>query len=390
MTPNRKILAICIPLAILVVLGRAIEPKEDGNLLSATVVLLMSVLLGAVAVVLSEMEYQKRIRAVFLNFGIFFLINGVGWPLFNLIGLTCSFQDTWSRFFMNQYFTIGYFLMLAASVVFLVLERVSKTMKISRLYSYTLLFVVCLVACIFGPYFTNPKYSYTSPNVRDFKAIGELMQKLGISGIRNPTTIQIVAGLDSGWAELEASEMTLEERVEELLPYFRGNDYALLIYRDLWIRCFWMSVVSISFILVFIVYQYFCDPPGGAYIEKTAWCLLIYCLFEAFHFISYTQASDWEELTRMRSVGYYLTASGMITMIGLVTLRLNFLQSFEGQYYERRLALNPTRVTRWRDAFDTWILRKFMDNRDLDRRFLVQSGRKGKDEQPDDFSRREE
>ena len=56
----------------------------------------------------------------------------------------------------------------------------------------------------------------------------------------------------------------------------------------------------------------------------------------------------------------------------LFALRLHFIKSVEGGYYERRLIEGPEGITRWRDAFDNWVVRQFMNQGELERRFLIQ------------------
>jgi len=106
--------------------------------------------------------------------------------------------------------------------------------------------------------------------------------------------------------------------------------------------------------------------------EKIVWCLLPYCGFEALHTFAFTRVTTVDLHDNIGDIGRYLSMSIMWIMLLLFSLRLRFLQTVEGDYYERRLSSDASRITRWRDAFDSWILQQFMNPGELDRRFLSQ------------------
>ncbi len=161
------------------------------------------------------------------------------------------------------------------------------------------------------------------------------------------------------------------QRVSDILPYFRGFDVALLVFRPLWWSCFLIALMCIVALLAYIGYQYVADPPGGAYVEKIVWCLLLYCCFEALHHYAFVKAKSWESYGELNLLGWYASIGVLTVLCLFMILRLRFIQSIEGRYYERRLGGDATRITRWRDACDTWVLRQFMDPSEIERRFLV-------------------
>ena len=351
-------------------IGGEVEP------LPTIVVLVASTSLGVVALALSREEIHRRRRMIFLNFALFFFFNGIDHPIFKLFWLTLLHKDAWLMFYFDQYHHIAYFFMLLLSIMFVVCERVFRGLSIPQLYLCALLFAGVPTLLFYRPYFADPDYAYASPDAVDFRKIRIVMENLAASGVDNPSVSQITERVhfqSSDEPDIEMPVVKTEERIREILPFFHDNDYRLLLDRPLWTGSLWMSILCVLSIGAFFVYQYQYDPPGSAYVEKIVWCLLLYCLFEAFHMYAYTRISQWPDLVRIESIGYCLTATVMAVLSCLLLLRLRFLQTIEGRYYEQRLEVSPSRITRWRDVFDNWVLRQFMNPGELEQRFVVQA-----------------
>jgi len=60
--------------------------------------------------------------------------------------------------------------------------------------------------------------------------------------------------------------------------------------------------------------------------------------------------------------GQYFTILCLICMVYAFDLKLRFVLSVTGRYYEYAIQHQPERVTRWRDEFDRYILRSFFWN----------------------------
>jgi len=62
----------------------------------------------------------------------------------------------------------------------------------------------------------------------------------------------------------------------------------------------------------------------------------------------------------------------VLMLMGLFfTLRLRFIKSVKGEFYENELASRPAGVMRWRDALDNLVIRHFLDPRLESRRVLA-------------------
>jgi hypothetical protein len=58
------------------------------------------------------------------------------------------------------------------------------------------------------------------------------------------------------------------------------------------------------------------------------------------------------------------------------SLRLRFIVSPPGEFYETELASNPSRISRWRDWIDTIIIAKFLSLKPLQGRLFQQVNEK--------------
>jgi hypothetical protein len=115
--------------------------------------------------------------------------------------------------------------------------------------------------------------------------------------------------------------------------------------------------------------------------------LLVYCLFEVLHNYAYTEVTESSKLMEIKNLGYYVTSIVMFSFLFLLTLRIRFVLSIEGRYYERALLSDASRVTRWRDAFDNWVLRQFMNAAELEQRFLIRQKEKTTKDDANDRSK---
>lgn len=352
----------------------------------------LSALLGVVSLFLFRREIVKETRLFFLVFAAMFFLQGLFFGLFLLTKRWLLPLDEWSDFYEYQYRLQIYFLMLSSCVVYLVVDL--SLNRLTKAQKYVLAFLVAgsVWGSLFYPYYANPKYLYTTSDVQDYKAIRSVIEALQRLGVTNPSSEEIASHLDQYLHESaemgnQRSAKELAARVSEILPYFRGHDVSLLVLRPLWRSCNVMASFSIVSILIFILYQYLADPPKSAYMEKVLWCLLPFCCFEALHHYAFVQVNLFEDLRSVGLLGMYASMGVMLALLSLLIFRLRFIQSVEGRFYESRLMQDASRVTRWRDAFDNWVLRQFMNAAELEQRFLIRQKEKTTKDDANDRSK---
>jgi hypothetical protein len=117
------------------------------------------------------------------------------------------------------------------------------------------------------------------------------------------------------------------------------------------------------------------DPPQGAYIEKIVFLMLVFCTLEALHAYSSMHVLQWNALISMIDIGSYISVFVLTLLSAFFGLRLRFVTSVKGEFYEQELALSPSGITRWRDLMDNVIIEKFFNRKLLLGRFMVDPGR---------------
>ena len=121
------------------------------------------------------------------------------------------------------------------------------------------------------------------------------------------------------------------------------------------------------------------DPPQGAYIEKMVFMLLLFCSMEILHAWAAIKALDWQTFAEIAGVGYYVSVVVLLFIAVFFGLRLRFIMSVKGEFYEQELGQSPTGVTRWRDALDTIVVESFFNRKLIHGRLFAPTGRTNND-----------
>jgi putative effector of murein hydrolase len=160
-------------------------------------------------------------------------------------------------------------------------------------------------------------------------------------------------------------------RTAELYPYLTGDNYKVLVFRPLYMNGIYMSVLCIAFVLLFFGYQYMKDPPQGAYIEKIMFLLLVFSSMEIFHAWAAVKTIEWKTFSDLWWMGHYVSVFLHLLISVFFALRLRFITSVKGEFYEQELVTSPTAITRWRDTLDNLVIEKFFNRKLLLGRMLV-------------------
>lgn len=271
------------------------------------------------------------------------------------------------QFFVPQYVNLAYFFLLSLAIVFVVIDSLLNDIRTYSKYITTLLIVAGVFMYYNYPFFQNPKYSYSTEDVVDYKAIDGSMDLLSALGKPVPSN-QEIAGITSlgAWnGGIEVGTLFEDQkvrRVSELLPYLlTENGHVPLIWKPLYLNNIYISVLCVVFIFLFFGYQYRNDPPQGAYLEKIIFLFLPYCSLEILHHYAYIKSVEYATLIDVQQIGYYLTLLNLLLLIGFFGLRLRFITSVKGEFYERELVSDSEHISRWRDALDNLVVRHFLN-----------------------------
>ena len=339
-------------------------------------------LIAFTAIKLFAKESQADKRAVFWNFAALFGLEGVLVPAYYLtvsLPLATRFPS-WPMFFF-EYSLALYFFLLMMCVAFLIICLVVGGSSTSKKYVFTFLAVGGTCLCLFYPFIMDPNYVSNTPDSIDYRSIRFAVhsQKSGNAEQDDIASIAQRTRLfdhSAGRSDTELAGIRKDERIAEILPYIQSDFPGGLVWKPLHYSCAFSALISTCLLLGFSIYWYVKGPPASVYMEKIVWVFVPYCMLEGLHFFIYTKMSTSENYNRVSEIGAYCSMLVMLGFLVLFTLRLRFIATVEGKYYERALAKDSSRLSRWRDEFDRWIVNGYLKADQLDNRFLISRGKK--------------
>jgi hypothetical protein len=92
---------------------------------------------------------------------------------------------------------------------------------------------------------------------------------------------------------------------------------------------------------------------------------------EVFHNWSLMKMVEWDSSLQMIAIGESLSAVVLSVIAFFFILRLRFITTAYGEFYEHEIVESPATITRWRDAFDNYVISHFFRNNELAGRFFV-------------------
>jgi hypothetical protein len=356
-----------------------VEPPVFTNIITQA-------LLFLIALAIVRKESHSKNKFVFANFALLFSLS-LAAAVGPFIGPNyVLFADySFARHYFNTYVLFGaYGFLLALSLVYLTVDALFREFKTVQKY----LIALSVVGMFFGLYFhgflLNPKYAYVTQDVLDWKTMSTAADAYKVEHGTYPDAQQLAASTDmyvweSGYAVATLHPDARDARVAELYPYLHDKNYIVLLSKPLMSYMISMSVIGIGFVLLFFGYQYMKDPPQGAYIEKMMFLFLLFCSMEVLHGWSANKVLEWQSFSEILGVGQYVSVAVLLLIAVFFALRLRFIMSVKGEFYEQELEQSPTAVTRWRDALDTIVVESFFNRKVVHGRLFASSGRKPND-----------
>jgi hypothetical protein len=322
-------------------------------------------------------------KYIFVNFAILFS-GSFMFHLYNFIGPgTVLFtEDSFARLYFQQYVSLGfYFFMLALAIVYLSIDALFRDFKTVQKYIIALAIVGSFFGYYYHPFFTDPKAAHHTQDILDWKTLETAYSNYQKEFKTNPTPEALAERTEMyTWRNgqqvgvLYPAERA--KRIQELFPYLEGSNFLILVYKPLYMNVIYMCVLSVAFILLFLGYQYMKDPPQGAYIEKIMFLFLVFCSLEILHAWSFVKSLEWQAFAETMRIGQFVSIGVLLLIALFFALRLRFITSVKGEFYEQELAVSPGAVTRWRDSLDNLVIEKFFDRKVLLGRMFVSSVKK--------------
>ena len=359
-----------------------VKSDPDASVWSDGLTLSSSALLAIISFFVSRNEIEKGNRAAFLNWSLLFGVNALLPPIYTEVKDVLLRADGYATVYFIEYSCAIYLFLLSMSVAFAVIHSIWRKWSISRKYHVTLLIVGTTWLYLFHPYLSDPRFLYGTADIKDYRVVNKALEQFHDLGIVHPTSRDIALSIrlfsETGNGQrFELSEIEKERRVAELFPYMEADNHRPLVLKPLNENIVAMSSMCVCVIFIFIIFHYLKDPPKTAYLEKVILVMLPYCTFEAVHAYVFSTMHSREMFIRSFIVGQFFSVATMMMLVFVLLLRLRFVLSAEGRFYERHLATDPAHITRWRDSFDNWILHQFMNAKELEERFAIQGKRTG-------------
>lgn len=310
-------------------------------------------------------EPNKKHKLIFFNFVVFF-----GLSLFahihNFVGAAFLTGSRYASFIFYEYHIAAYVVSLSFAIVYLVVDLLFNNLKTSLKYVTAGSIVLFFFIWNFGPIIGNPLSPYQSEDIQQWKILAKYVDQHG----QSTGTEDIAKAINlHAWKNGEAvGDLYPEEnasRIEALEPYLEGQNYSILLFKPLFMKMVAMNVMLLFFMLLFFGYQYEKDPPQGAYIDKIMFTFLLFVSTEILHYWGYVKSVEYNLYLGLFNAGQYITIALLLMMVFFFSLRLRFITSITGEFYETELATNPQRITRWKDGIDKLVLMKFFNVKPL-------------------------
>ena len=322
-----------------------------------------------ISLFISKREPNRSSRFIFVNFTLFFFLSTVN-LLFEFVGQAFMAHDKFANFFFWQYLSLAQAFLLGISLGYLVIDLMFRDYKVFQKYLATVSIVTVFFCYYFFPFLENPMHLYVTEDMKQWKTLEAYFDNAALTTNGEltvaPTPIELAneVRLQSWNNGVAIGDLYPEEnirRIEELIPYLEGQNWVVLFYKPWSMSSIQMNVLLIGLILLYFGYQYKKDPPQGAYVDKIMFLFLLFCSMEVLHNWGFIKSLEGTSYWEMVGIGQYVTIFVELMMVLFFALRLRFITSVHGEFYETELAANPHQVTRWRDWVDEIVLAQFFN-----------------------------
>ena len=326
----------------------------------------IQILLFLVSIFIIRKEPNPKNKFIFINFLIYFAVAFFS-LLYDFMGIAIFPSYKYASHIYFQYISITYVLTLSFAIVYLVMDLLFRDFKVYQKYLATVLIVFTFFGYLFYPFFQEPLYLYSTEDIQQWRALDAAADSYksthhdeipGAQVLGNNVTLQ---AWKNGVPVADLYPDANLKRIEELVPYLESENWRVLLLKPLFLNTIYMNVLLVGFILLFFGYQYKKDPPQGAYIDKIMFLVLLSSSMDILHNWGYIKSVEWGSMTELFAVGQYITIFAEVMMVLFFSLRLRFITSVQGEFYELELAEHPKEISRWRDWVDNLVLSHFFN-----------------------------
>jgi len=322
-------------------------------------------LLFLICVFIVRKEPNRTNKFIFLNFLLLYGLSFVS-LLYDFVGRAFLAGVPYISHFFGQYLTIAYAVLQAIAIIYLVIDLLFRDFRVYQKYIGTAIIVLFFGGYLFHQYLLNPLYLYSTENIKQWKTLDHYAsqyqsEKGDLPSIATVSTNVTLQAWSDGVPVADLYPDANMRRIQELYPYLESENYLVLLWQPLYLDMIYMDVLFVGFILLYFGYQYKKDPPQGAYIDKIMFLLLLTSSMDILHNWGFIKSVEWGSMTQLFAIGQYITVFAEVMLVAFFALRLKFISSVQGEFYELELAANPRQVSRWRDWVDNMVLSHFFN-----------------------------
>ncbi len=303
-------------------------------------------------------------KPIFLNFSLFFFFSVFIYFGF-FVGFIVWTTQVYAPILYYQYVNIvGYDFVLTIAIVYFLLHMILPKLSTLKKYLITCSLVLIFFGKIFHPIVMDPFFLYKAEAYSTFLRAEKMRADLQPTFQREPTLQEVAKSLiaQEQVKTIANEEPAIAEKInklQELELYRAGDNHALLFWSPLFEKKLLIHGFIVFLLVLFYTFKFFLDPPASVYLEKIGLSIFMYSVFEFLHYWSYMKSPEIGIYLEILSLGQYVTILIFLIMIVLFSLRLKFVRSVVGKYYEQQIQLEPESVTRWRDEIDSMFIAHF-------------------------------
>ncbi len=340
---------------------RAIQPMA---FVDATI----QVLLGVLAVLIAVHSSSKQ-RPVFINFALFFgsivflfASSFVGTTLFTGYKFSVVYYHT----LVNK---IALTLFLFHAILYAILDYLLERRSVIFKYVLSIAATACLAFLVFQPYLTNPMNLYREHQYLALDRIDAAAEVFKSANRREPTAPELLTAVQHMATEKDVA--VTQEDIRDLAPYMKDGGDIAVFWKPIDLQTVYADTLVAVLIIAFLIKLYRSEKAFHSYADKMLIVFLVLCILNIIHTLGNIYATTLSSYLAIFQIGHIFTLIISLLLVYILDLKLRFVLSASGKYYEETLLASPAKVTRFRDEIDQLILKTFLVKDNFKGRFLV-------------------
>jgi len=317
----------------------------------------LQLLLFAMCIDIGVHSYDTQ-RHVYLLFALFFIFSLV---LFSggFVGTALFRESTYAGVYFHVYANkVGLNFLFLMAVVFPIVDYFMSRRHVLIKYVVSLSAVGLIILPLFWSFLASPMQLYHEP---EYATLYKMLQLPGAGAAMPDHEVaqRLSSGTSTPATNTDAAHID-ETEIAALRPYANEGGVMIIFWKPLMVRSMVIQCFIVLLLAFFLVSNYVTNKPHGAYLDKILFLFFLLCPFEIVHLFAFISSTTQTAYQSVFAVAQYATVVCLLMMVYAFDLRLRFVLSATGKYYEEALTTSPSKVTRWKDEIDTLILKVFV------------------------------